>query len=480
MAPVNLALASNIANGYDTRYLFSFGPLKDLYPGDSVSVTIGYVGGDNFHVAADDFTRFFDAEHPERFYDRLDFTDFGVNAQWAAWVYDNPGVDTPDPFTGETDGCKGLFYLVECLDTTIVEGDTVFSNCDSAYYAGDGIPDFKGPPPPPPPDFELIAEPGVITVEWTGELSELTPDDFTNKQDFEGYRLYMGELNTLNSMTLISSWDRVNFRRMEYNPSTNRFSQRLDPFTLEQLQEMYGEDFDPSDYSTPQTPYVDQRGEVDTTFYFLMQDNNLNNTYVLTNGDTVQNVIQMIDTDSALVDVENNIYRTFGIYEARIENLLPSKAMYFSVSAFDFGNPITNLEPLESSPIANTQLAYPAYTAQVVEQEGLKASVYPNPYKISADYRGRGYEDPFMQGWSERDRRIHFVNLPAEATIKIFSLDGDLVREMHHPDPNLSDSDSHLAWDMVSRNIQAVVSGIYIYSIESDLGTQIGKIVIIK
>jgi len=481
MPPFNPNLASNIADGYDTRYLFSFGPLKDLYPGDSVSVTIGYVGGDNFHVAADDFEKFFDAQKPWIFYSKLDFADFGVNAQWAAWVYDNPGVDTPDPLTGETDGCKGLFYLVDCLDTFIVDGDTVLGSCDSAYYAGDGLPDFKGPPPPPPPEFEIFAEPGVITIKWSGKLSELTPDDFTNKQDFEGYRLYMGELNTISSMTLVSSWDVINYCRMDYNRSINRFRQRLDPFTPEQLQQMYGENFDPREYSTPQTTYTDHRGEVDTTFYFVMQDNNLGNKYPLTTGDSVLNVIQKLPViDSVLVDEETNTYRYYGNYEARIDNLLPSKALYFSVTAFDFGNPLTNLEPLESSPIANTVLAYPAYSAQVVEERKMNAAVYPNPYKVSMDYRGRGYEDPFLQGWSERDRRIHFVNLPSQATIKIYTLDGDLVREMNHPDPYLSDSDSHLAWDMVSRNIQAVVSGIYIYSIESDLGTQIGKIVIIK
>ncbi len=479
-APTNLTLASNIADGFDTRYLFSFGPLKDLYPGDSVSVTIGYVGGDNFHVAADDFERFFDSQKPELFYDKLDFTDFGVNAQWAAWVYDNPGVDTPDPLTGEKDGCKGLFYLVNCLDTLIVEGDTILSSCDSAYYAGDGIPDFKGPPPPPPPEFEIFAEPGVITLKWTGILSELTPDDFTNKRDFEGYRLYMGELNTISAMSLISSWDVVNYCRMEYNRSTNRYKQRLDPLTTAQLQQMYGMDFNPLNYSTPQKTYVDRRGEADTVFYLVPQDNNLNNKYPLTTGDSVLNVIQQVGVDSLLADAENDVYLKYGVYEARIENLLPSKAMYFSITAFDFGNPITNLEALESSPIANTELAYPAYTAQVVEEKQLQASVYPNPYKVSMDYRGRGYEDPFKQGWSERDRRIHFVNLPSRATITIYTLDGDIVREMNHPDPHLSDSDSHLAWDMVSRNIQAVVSGIYIYSIESDLGTQIGKIVIIK
>jgi hypothetical protein len=82
--------------------------------------------------------------------------------------------------------------------------------------------------------------------------------------------------------------------------------------------------------------------------------------------------------------------------------------------------------------------------------------------------------------WSERSRRIHFVNLPERATIKIFSLDGDLVREIHHPDPYLSDTPWHCAWDLITRNTQAAVSGIYLWSVESEWGTQIGKLVIIK
>jgi hypothetical protein len=36
------------------------------------------------------------------------------------------------------------------------------------------------------------------------------------------------------------------------------------------------------------------------------------------------------------------------------------------------------------------------------------------------------------------------------------------------------------AWDLISRNTQAVVSGIYLYSVESESGNQVGKFVIIK
>ena len=73
------------------------------------------------------------------------------------------------------------------------------------------------------------------------------------------------------------------------------------------------------------------------------------------------------------------------------------------------------------------------------------------------------------------------MNLPAQATIKIFTLDGDLVREiMHEPGSIFTESSSGAWWDLISKNTQAVVSGIYLYSVESEMGTQVGKIVIVK
>jgi len=135
---------------------------------------------------------------------------------------------------------------------------------------------------------------------------------------------------------------------------------------------------------------------------------------------------------------------------------------------------------LESNLWSNMELAYPSYSPDYVAAKRMKVSVYPNPYKIDAGYRERRFEDPNREGFKERTRRIHFVNLPPKATIKIYSLDGDLIREIHHPESRFSDTPSHTAWDLITRNTQAVTSGIYLYSVESDWGTQIGKIVIIK
>ncbi|MEW5995734.1 MAG: T9SS C-terminal target domain-containing protein, partial [Candidatus Zixiibacteriota bacterium] len=80
----------------------------------------------------------------------------------------------------------------------------------------------------------------------------------------------------------------------------------------------------------------------------------------------------------------------------------------------------------------------------------------------------------------DRVRQIHFANLPPRCTIRIYTLDGDLVREIEHDmdpsDPNAS----HDTWNMITRNTQLVVSGLYYWTVEEPDGeTQIGKLVII-
>jgi len=473
-------MGRDIANGYDTRYLFSFGPLDDMDPGESTYVTIGFVGGENFHVGPSDFEKYFRPDRPEVLYEKFDFSDFAINAQWAAWVFDNPGIDT------DGDGCRGLYYLIQCKDTIVTEQDptpidpdpapdTSYANCDTAWYAGDGVPDFKGPPPPPSPVLEVTAKPHELTIRWTGELSEIVADNFTLKNDFEGYRVYLAETNALISYALVASWDIIDYKRFYYDRSRRRWIQTTDPLRIETLYEMYPEDsFDPRNHLSWRTPYIDEH---DSMFYFAPQDWNRGNEFV-DNGQIVANPIQYVRTDSLLDPVDES-WHYFGHYECKINNLLPSQPYFVAVTAFDYGNREL-LAPLESSPLINATTAYATYSADRAVAEKKQVMVYPNPYKISDDYRGRRFEDRDLKGWSERSRRIHFVNLPDPATIKIFTLDGDLVREIQHPHHRLSDTPWHCEWDMITRNTQAVASGIYLYSIESELGVQVGKIVIIK
>ena len=77
--------------------------------------------------------------------------------------------------------------------------------------------------------------------------------------------------------------------------------------------------------------------------------------------------------------------------------------------------------------------------------------VVPNPY--------RGGEVWDRPGQSE----VHFINLPANARIRIYSSAGDLVRVIEHSD-NVRDFER---WDLMNGAGRSVASGVYVYRIEA-------------
>ena len=60
--------------------------------------------------------------------------------------------------------------------------------------------------------------------------------------------------------------------------------------------------------------------------------------------------------------------------------------------------------------------------------------------------------------------------------MRIFSLSGDLVETLT-PDDQAGGTSY---WDLISRNGQDIVSGIYLYSVESPACSQIGKFVVVR
>jgi hypothetical protein len=167
-------------------------------------------------------------------------------------------------------------------------------------------------------------------------------------------------------------------------------------------------------------------------------------------------------------------------YEYTMRHLLPSQQYYVSVTSFDQGFPGRKLRPLETDPTMNAQREFAQNSSDLVIQKDLGVIVYPNPYRIDGGYRERfeGWERPDLP--AEKTRAIHFTNLPNKCTIRIFTIDGDLVRELKHDYPRGAAGSMHEQWDMISRNTMTITSGIYYYSVDSELGNQIGKLVIIK
>ena len=154
---------------------------------------------------------------------------------------------------------------------------------------------------------------------------------------------------------------------------------------------------------------------------------------------------------------------------------------YVNVTAFDFGSPQSGLGALETSKTVLSQMVYPLHSVDSVEARNLEVYVYPNPYRVDGNYIEDGYEGRNAQYFiPDRLRRLHFANLPARCTIRIYTLDGDLVREIDHDKDSSDPTAMHDEWDMITRNTQRIVTGIYYWVVEEFNGeTQIGKFVII-
>jgi len=90
--------------------------------------------------------------------------------------------------------------------------------------------------------------------------------------------------------------------------------------------------------------------------------------------------------------------------------------------------------------------------------------VVPNPYIAHAEW----------ENWAD-ERRIEFIHLPDKATVRIYTLSGDLVVILDH-----DNGSGTAAWDIQSVNDQAVAPGIYYYHVDSPYGEKIGKFAIIK
>jgi len=468
--------ADSFANGYDTRYLLSFGPF-DINPGDSLPVTVAYVAGDNFHRVdgASDFRLYFDEFAPEVYYDKLDFSNLGANARWAEWVYDNPGYDS------NNDGDSGRYFwacpdadsVAYYPDTQSPPGDLA-PNCRKVYYKGDGVPDLRAASPPPPPGVRVIPEFGKVTVRWNGQLSETTVDVFSGQKDFEGYRVYYALGPRQSDYVMMSSFDLDDYKVYLFNTGDRTWKQAAVPMTRDSLRILYGHNFDPTEYYDAFNSFTDPlTGNI---IYFVPQDWNRSD---LSDPWGIHRVYPDASRDD-LTDTTDEGWQRYYEYEFVMTNIQPSTPYYFSVTAFDYGSLNVDLGSLETSPLVNTVEAYALPASERVEEQPLQVIVYPNPYRIDGGYARAGYENRDRTRSAERARVIHFANLPHQCTIRIYTVSGDLVKQIDHSYPSDDPRGQHDEWDVVSRNTQSVVTGIYLWHVQSLMGEQLGKLVIIK
>jgi hypothetical protein len=299
------------------------------------------------------------------------------------------------------------------VDFGLVGGETIRDIEEHSRFAQRAFDrNYIVPVPPPSPRLRVVSRHNSVDVYWDDSPESAIDPTSSIPQDFEGYRVYIGE-------------DRLDLHRAA------QFDLKTPPH-------------DTTGFNTGLEPAA-----YDTTI--------------------------------------DNVHCR---YHYTIDHLRDGFKYYIAVTAYDLGS--VEIESLESGVTQNKTLAIPA-PAPGEKVGSDKVIVFPNPYRVEARWD---------QGQKVRNHYLWFANLPARATLKIFTLSGDLVYEtdfdgatyhgasargVYNPStdqdidpPTLSGRT--FGWDMITRGGQAAATGLYIFAVE-DKATgdrQRGKFLIVK
>lgn len=475
---------NNPVGAEDTRFLFSFGPFT-ISPGEILPFTLGYFCAENFWQGGG--------------VEANDFTDFDINAQWVQFVFDNPGVDT-----------ESYDFGLDGIPNTLDEGEADGLADSGDYFSGeDAGPD------------------GVLGTGDTGEgnglldpgedtalryvIRYVVPDpNNPDESGLEYLQSIAGEIDwTLPATTIMANYERLvlseevrfgsengrldegdgvpDFTGPPPPPSPNLKVEKPDANHIVVKWDDSAEDFIDGFIPEPE-----RRRDFQGYRVYMSRTGAGNDFTSLIDVDRDEvpgeGGISMPDSIGrntgfgAILntDADSSEYR----YRYEFGPTLSLWPVFMAVTAYDNGYPPANLGSLESSIFANSVLVRPASPPDGTAEKKVRA--VPNPYKITADYRDQwalgGWEaDP--QSWTEFDRRMAFTNLPGKCTVRIFTIAGDLVQTIPF-EPEDESEDTFVFWDLISRNGQAVVSGIYLFAVEphAETGgdTEVGKFVILK
>jgi hypothetical protein len=135
------------------------------------------------------------------------------------------------------------------------------------------------------------------------------------------------------------------------------------------------------------------------------------------------------------------------------------------------GTSVDNLPELESGDV-NRSMPTAAAPGPV---ESFDIFVVPNPFVFNDENRSFGMGDPY---------RIEFRNLPESAQIRIYTLMGDLIRQIDHGPDERGNVYGSVVWDQKSESGLLVAPGLYIYHVLSKTAgidkSLTGKLMIIR
>ena len=428
----------------DYRYAFSAGPFVEVLPGESLTFQCAFVVGKLRRGLVNN------AMNAQRIY----------NGSWRD-VDDNllTGIDGRETCIRAFVEGEPVFWSNPCVPSAPLEGPFKDLICLPENYRDNDCdactPDPRSPgaealvhwvgsvaPPPASTNLDRIEDPTIrvrspagdrLTILQWDNTSELAADPISRKILFSGYRIYR-----------VEGWNRP---EGSIGPAANDWE------LIAELSEV------PKDGLGLESPHHLEKftAEIDSL-------------YPVKTG--------AADKDSV------KWYFPIGRYEfTDTEGLKNGMTYFYDVTAYStVRDTLTGLTfELESRPTATEdQGVVPVWNASDSMDDII---VVPNPYI-------RGGQPA---GWdlnpSDRDptgTKIAFANLPLDrCEVKIYTLAGDLVQSLNH-DPAFQaalgreTNSGTVFWNLISRNGQDIVSGVYLYSVACGSRTKVGRFVVIR
>ncbi len=439
----------------------------------------------------------------ERLYDyRFDFMDemctgpdpvFGAEQISAQNLFTGP--DGRRCIYVNADNCEECYRIMgrECTPLNGLYWSSRYSSYKTGKYGREtNVPwIFPGDEPPRPPRVRLVPRDNAVDVYWD-DISEYEIDPDTGEIDFESYRVWrvadwirpagtteasepeaalwsmIAEFDLINTVPAgvgDSQHDQLLGRNTGLEPAFYVPVSLSDPQfagLAEAMQEFV--DADVEGHFLEQPPLRDGHGVVIPGREMLVPWE-----YAPTVLDTFFKMTPREGSPGPGGVVAKGSHRYYHYSDTAVHNGFQT---FYSVVATDHklvwdGR---NYQPVgygvQSDPSNNmtfTTPAPPAQTAVQRNQEGVNIYVYPNPATRAAlaefQQQPPSLDDPTGE-------RIMFNNLPAaHNTVNIFTASGDLVQTLAHDGVN---GGGALAWNLMSRNGMEIVSGIYLYTVESD------------
>lgn len=146
-------------------------------------------------------------------------------------------------------------------------------------------------------------------------------------------------------------------------------------------------------------------------------------------------------------------------------------------SDLKYGGEVFNLiteQPFSSADKFSFTTKAATYSPAIATTSLDKIKVVPNPYVAVNEIEPTDR----LPGTTRGSRRIYFEHLPPQCTIRIYTIAGELVKDLHH---STGIDNGREYWDLLNRDNLGVAYGVYIAHIEAPgVGERIIKFALIK